>query len=394
MPRRRGGVRAAAHPYIGVAPAVLHPVVANHPLALASPHSAQALSDAVSTSIEPGTLASYASQVKSYVTWCGVRNLHPWPCDEVLLAGWLIHLGSSVAVNSLPGYASAVKFMHPLNCSTPWPCDGSVLVKQAFRSLKREYGMAKKGSKYTICMATLRRLLPLLAGWPDPSDMAHDDIVFACASLIATCAFLRGGEFTTHTKASRSILLGRDVRVCDRLGPKAVAVSIPKPKNAWWLQSVDADEPAFQTAEGKAVTRDFMVHRTCALLDLAGIFDVDDAGERIKVKASSWRAGGARSATNAGLPGPLIMALGRWRSIAWGAYVAYSVSDLESAAQQMWRVSGAAAPEASLRVGVPVPFQDDDIDIVSLRGQIELRSISHRRAGPAPARVSASRQCG
>jgi hypothetical protein len=219
--------------------------------------------------------------------------------------------------------------------------------------------------------------------------------------------------------------LGRDVRICDRLGSKTVIVSIPKPKNAWWLASVDArcfdagsdteynpvlwlehyransavslgdDEPAFRSVDGEALTRDFMVHRTIALLELAGIVVLDENGRIIKVRASSWRAGGARSATQAGLAGPLIMALGRWRSIAWGAYVSYPIKDLEEAAQQMWRVSVAAAPEADLRVGVPPPFQDDAINVVALQDQVDLRrTVPHRRAGRAPAHVSTSRQCG
>ena len=151
------------------------------------------------------------------------------------------------------------------------------------------------------------------------------------------------------------------------------------------------NEAAFQTADGSTLTRDWMVDTTNRLCSLAGIFLLAEDGTATPVKASSWRAGGARSATLAGLSGPMIMALGRWRSIAWGAYVAYALSDLESAAQQMWRISDAVPPEASLRVGVVPPrYQDDVLDIGHLQGL-----VAHRRAGsPIAIAASVSRQCG
>ena len=79
-----------------------------------------------------------------------------------------------------------------------------------------------------------------------------------------------------------------------------------------------------------------MVSRTATLLDRAQYFGVDGAGQRTVIKASSWRAGGVRSATDAGIAGPVIMALGRWRSLAWAAYALYDVKDLQHAASRMW----------------------------------------------------------
>jgi hypothetical protein len=42
---------------------------------------------------------------------------------------------------------------------------------------------------------------------------------------------------------------------------------------------------------------------------------------RHKDKAASRRAGGMRSALDAGIIGPMIMAMGRWRSLAWESYI-------------------------------------------------------------------------
>jgi hypothetical protein len=284
--------------------------------------------------------------------------------------------------------------------------------------------LSGKAAKYPVCLGTLRKTLPLLPGWPDPASMCHDDRMFAAVSLIATCAFLRGGEFTTCAKSTREILRGKDVRVDVFNGRRTVVVAIPKPKNAWWLESVearcfdsggagefspvtwlenyrefsdvvlDADGAAFQTVSGEVLSRDWMVDRSNVLFELAGIFMLAEDGRSLPVKASSWRAGGAHSATKAGLSGPMIMALGRWRSIAWGAYVAYSLTDLEEAAQKMWRVSDAASPESALVVGVPVRCQDDPLDVPRLRAAYGV--IVNHRAGRQSRAVakSSGRQCG
>jgi hypothetical protein len=258
-------------------------------------------------------------------------------------------------------------------------------------------------------------------------------VLFACASLIATCTFLRGGEFTTHAGATREVLRGQDVRIAIFNGKETVVTAIPRPKNAWWSPFVEArcfesgeagpfspvawlkhyrarsevnltsEGPAFRMADGLTLTRDFMVEKTAVLLQMAGIFMLAEDGRSLPVKASSWRAGGARSATLAKFSGPMIMALGRWRSIAWGAYVAFSLSDLESAAQQMWEVSETATTEAALLGGVvPHRFQDDAFDEEALRLEFanrdtgsSVRLSSHRSAGGSSAqRPSTSRQCG
>ncbi len=88
MPRRKTRVRNGAHPY-----GVLTPVIAAHVLAIASPHAAASLSHAIVTSVDPGTLSNNASAKASYMKWCAVRRLQPWPCDEILLAAWCVNLG-------------------------------------------------------------------------------------------------------------------------------------------------------------------------------------------------------------------------------------------------------------------------------------------------------------
>ena len=184
-------------------------------------------------------------------------------------------------------------------------------------------------------------------------------------------------------------------------------MDVPFTKTAWWLDAVRAycfdtceaelfspvrwleyyrehsavrlcaDSAAFQTCDGKALTHDFMVARTTGLCNLAGLSELGPDGRPVPVKAASWRAGGAMSAVRAGLADPLIMALGRWRSIAWKAYTRFNIEDLEDAARKMWRISDADtpadSPEFSMRVAVPSRFQDDPLDVPALNARVYQR---------------------
>ena len=312
------------------------------------------------------TAAGYESAVNSYLSWAEAVGVAPWPIDETRMASYVVDSATHLKIESIDSYMSALKFMQPQYTGHPWTLDDSVVVRQARRYVKREFGMAGKGSKYPVCLRSLRLMLPHLAGWPVAEVMSHDDRLFACASLVATMAFLRGGEFLFSPKSARPVLLGKDVSLRLVNGVSTVVVAIPSPKNAWWESHLDAYcfpiegrgefcprhrlevyrrcstiplgelEPAFRMADGSPLSRDWMVSRTAALAGLAGLYGIDGLGQRTKVKASSWRAGGVRSATDAGLAGPVIMALGRWKSLAWAAYALYDIRDLRSAATSMW----------------------------------------------------------
>ena len=50
----------------------------------------------------------------------------------------------------------------------------------------------------------------------------------------------------------------------------------------------------------------------------------------------SWRSGGVQTARQAGISDPVIMAMGRWSTIAWERYSVASLKDLQGAAERMW----------------------------------------------------------
>jgi hypothetical protein len=71
----------------------------------------------------------------------------------------------------------------------------------------------------------------------------------------------------------------------------------------------------------------------------AGIMAVDATGRATPVLAASWRAGGVRSAMDAGLSDSMIMELGRWCSVAWRHYLLRTPLDFGTASRRMWRAA-------------------------------------------------------
>ena len=116
------------------------------------------------------------------------------------------------------------------------------------------------------------------------------------------------------------------------------------------------DGPAFVMSNGLPLSKKVMVDRTSVLLAMAGITLVDDTGAVAPVRAASWRAREVRAALDANIPAPIIMAMGRWRSIAWVSYVLHDTSDLQKAMQSMWEVASNVPPALpAVRMGNLVP---------------------------------------
>jgi hypothetical protein len=222
-----------------------------------------------------------------------------------------------------------------------------------------------------VTVGVLGQILPLLQHWPDMARMSEDDRVFASASVTAVSGFLRGGEFLAASKSTRPVLKGSDVSI-RRVGTRrAQIIAVPQPKARWWLESesvpcfehVTDDTmcpvrlweeysnrcPSFKPAgpafllHGKALSRDYMVTRTTALMRMANVSFVDHRGVAMDVRAASWRSGAVCSAVRANVSVPYIMALGRWSSRAWENYLLQAPVDLQGSANSMWA-------DASLRL--------------------------------------------
>jgi hypothetical protein len=330
------------------------------------PELALAVDMGFKTHIRPKTISSYGTGARSYVQFMESRSLRPWPVTPVEYCGWLHTLPPRVQVPSMRVYKAGVRDASILE-GHGWPMEGNEFVRRTMRFLERKFPSKPKGQKVPITVGVLYKILPLLDGWPDMSCMSAEDRVFAAASVIGLSGFLRGGEFLESKQSDRDVLLAMDV--CLRLiGDRdAVVVLVRQPKTRPWLSTVavpcfgnvfnDAfcpvrlwreywsrcpefgtkgvSSPAF-VLKGKPLSRDYMVTRTTSLMIAANVSFIDQKGDRMSVKAASWRSGAVCSAVQAGVPAQNIMFLGRWTSEAWKNYLLQAPSDLQGAACSMW----------------------------------------------------------
>ena len=307
-------------------------ILVGHALSANDPVMADSLGKALSSHVSSRTQANYDSAARSFVRFCSDRELDPFPVDPVLFAAFVVYEALWVSVPSVKAYMSAVRSAH-IDCGFVWDLDGNQTVYRAYRYIKRRYGVVSRAPKAPLSLKILLRFFDLIAGWPNPDAMSHDDRLFVTASILATLGFLRGGEFLSSPSSARPILRADQVVIGSEGGKSFVEVRIACPKARWWIQSESAtcfatpDHPstdpihwlrayrslapvhpttgnaAFFRSSGETLSRNWMVSRTHDLLSRAGISIRDSLGNPVKVLASSWRAGGVQSARDAGLWG-------------------------------------------------------------------------------------------
>jgi hypothetical protein len=403
----------------------LAPVVARSRLAAVDPIGAYDVNEALA-----GHLVSergYASALRAYTRYCFLREEPAFPADEIFVAGYIIHMCSSISVSSLKVYLAAIKHFQELEGHN-WDLRGNEMVRRALRFVKRRHPRPTIALKFPLSTQVLRSIFPCMPGWPNWSFMSHDDRVIIAATTIAVCAFLRGGEFLVYPGSQRPMLLHGDITVHKVRQLPAVRVDIAQPKNMWWVQSasvscfdagagddfgplkalrvyrnlstvpLEDDGPAFKLANGRPLSKKIWAKRITELLDSAKLVIVGFDGTKAMVKAASCRAGGVRSAMDAGISQPLIMAMGRWRSLAWDNYVLHNASDLQSSMEAMWRERAPA--KATIFVGEPTSANsilpsDDNLE-EEVRDLLTNRSAnrSARDSEYSPLPISRSRCCG
>ena len=366
---------------------IIVPVVKRHKLSIVDPVGARELSVALRNHVVSSTESGYQSAFKKYAKYMDNRDLQHFPAETTTMASFFLHAASSVGVKSLGHYSAAVQYYQGLQADEPWACKGDEKMRRCMRYLKRKYPQKGKALKLSVSCAVLVKLIEFIPGFPNWMMMSHNDRAFIAASMIGVCGFLRGGEFLSYPGNKRPLLRKRDVRVELDGNTPVVQVSVIQPKNMWWLDSAEVtcfnpppgstkcdtvtalrlywniaemqglplseNGPAFPMENGAPLSRDFMVSRTETLLGMAGIQVLDQAGKVAPVRAASWRAGGVRSAIDAGVSVPMIMVLGRWRSIAWESYFMQTKDDIRSAQVSMWRSE--VTKSTPLRVGDLVP---------------------------------------
>ena len=111
---------------------LIHPLVTNHHLCASDPLAAPDVSTALYKSVLPGTLARYDSATRSYLAWCLVRGLQPWPTDAILIMGWLRRQVCTSMVKTLRYYISAVRKTQ-INLGHPWTLMGDPAIFSCMR---------------------------------------------------------------------------------------------------------------------------------------------------------------------------------------------------------------------------------------------------------------------
>ena len=215
------------------------------------------------------------------------------------------------------------------------------------RGLNKRYRTKPKFLKVPLSLDTLLAMCRSMSGWPDTKRLSFKDLLFATASSIAFSAGLRGGEFFTYPKSSRPLLRGKDIMPASSSNADLLIIDVPKPKNRPFAASARTyangssllpefhpsillkayrkraltlglnvlhKQPAFQSADGSPLSRDFMVQRAEKLRERAGLSFLDIKGKPVFIYAASWRAGYVLSAQTAGVDSDIIDATGRWDS--------------------------------------------------------------------------------
>jgi hypothetical protein len=347
----------------------------HHELATADPRTAAITDDALLRHVV--CIRTYKSAVQNYLKFCQVRGLVPWPTNDLRICGWMHNLKRTIKPSSIRMYITGVAHFHPL-MGFEWTLRHSEAIRRTMRFIRREFPEKGKASKVPVSLRLLRLLFPQLPGWPKLMCMSQDDRVFVVASLLAVLGFLRGGEFLVSPNSNRPRLDMKDIEISST---GYLSIFIGQPKTAWWLEGVSvplfpntgdhcfcpvqrwreyvqllptsraaASAPAFRLQSGKPLHKAWMLERTLDLMNKASVQFRDEQGQRIPLKAASWRAGGVRSALDAGISDQMIMRLGRWKTIAWSHYLFHSMSDMRGAALRMWEVSHGIKPEVTLLV--------------------------------------------
>ena len=222
---RAGGVPVA--PLVGV--------ISGHEIVHKDPDGARRLNQAIMNHVTPQTQCSYASALKKYLKFCSCRKITPFPVDPVWIALYVTVVTTSISISSLNGYLAAIHNEQALR-GFPWTIGKDEIVRRAIRYVKKVYRPPSKAPKIPISVALILKMVVHVPYWPDWARMCHNDRVFIAASVIASCGFLRGGEFLVYNGSCRGLLTHSMVSIDKVNGQDTVIVHVEAPKNMWWVE--------------------------------------------------------------------------------------------------------------------------------------------------------------
>jgi hypothetical protein len=283
----------------------------------------------------------------------GMRGLHRFavaigwrpqlPVSEAVLCLFVASRAGEIKATTMKGYLCAIY---------SWHVDEGVPVDfTPFRTLKRALrGMEllDKGVPTKRAHPVTMAAVALMGSATNVNNI--DEVVFMAIASLATAGLFRLGELVPSNWRDPPVLAASRVRVLE----EGVEVHLPRSKTdptgamgpmfisknkglacPWlWLRRmrqmvpVRQGQPAFKNAEGKAISREWVIHRLNTMMTRVGLGGLRYSGH-------SFRRGGATSLAAAGVQDHIIAKLGRWKSATYQLYVAASPSRLAAAQKEM-----------------------------------------------------------
>lgn len=314
----------------------------------ASPGLTSLVHAAYSRALGGSTRSCYSTAERKYVDWCSANSISPFPASEEALCFFVVYQALFIQLPSVLKYLSGIRSAH-IDRAIPWPdTTGWLRFGRILRFLKKKYGCHLTAlPRRPITVDILEAFTSVL------NFKSHDDRLFFAASCMAVFSFWRGTEFL-FSKASdqRQNLLYNRFSWSGSGRNTGCAVRLLHTKTKWWRCDVvtrvagtrttacpvkamaaylsasssvlTSSSFLFTLANGEPLSRSWMMAKTTAALQAAGLSDD-------RYCSFSWRGGGALSARRAGISDSTIKALGRWESNAFMFYLPTESSDLVAA---------------------------------------------------------------
>ena len=138
------------------------------------PIAAQVVKDYVKASILPATERSYQSGAGSYVTFCEVRGLPPWPAEGVVVSAWMIQTAASCAMSTVKSYLTHVRSMQR-GLGYKWTLSDDFTIKRTKQALVKKWGLPERALKVPVTVAIMKKMFACLPGYPNLSQMSSND---------------------------------------------------------------------------------------------------------------------------------------------------------------------------------------------------------------------------
>jgi hypothetical protein len=284
------------------------------------------------------TKASYASHLKSYVSFCSRLGYPPVPASTRTIARYIAHLSDRIAPQSIPAYLNIIRLLH-LESNLQNPVNDNFFLSGLLKGIRKDKGIkVKQALPITpLILLKIRCVIDLTSPYWS---------CFWAACLVGFFGFLRKSNMFVH-KLHNHHLIREHVRIVagrviirltstKTIQYKNRVVELPLPyiplhplcpvTSLMVLfrqsQTRSPSDPvfAFNTVTGlKHMTYTDFTASLRNTLHKLGMNPSQYSGH-------SLRRGGATFALQSGVSGEVIKLLGDWRSDAYQTYLDLSLS--------------------------------------------------------------------